>query len=107
MQKCWVFTKSATGSSRVPKCFILTRLLLLPFWPDRRSKSSDVVEGAVRHPYEFSQLFQQHFPACPRFVTRFSVSFTHGRVGRFAGTHETVTGAFIDHRFVFFAGGFH
>ena len=107
MQKCWAFTKSATGSSRVHRCFILTRLLLLLFWPDRWTKSSDVVESAVRDPYEFSQLFQQRFPPRPCFIAGFLVSLTHGRIVGFARAHETVASAFIDHRLVSLAGGFH
>src|SRR5439155_4868254 len=52
-----------------------------------------------------SELLEQLLPARPGVVARFFVSFAGGRT--FAFAHEAVTGAFVNHRLVFFAGRFH
>jgi hypothetical protein len=54
-----------------------------------------------------AQFFQQLLPPRPGFVARFFVAFAHGGIGWFSGAHETVAGAFVDDRFILFAGSFH
>src|SRR5439155_13991155 len=53
------------------------------------------------------QLLQQCLPARPRFVACFFVTFANGGIGWFTGTHETVSGAFVNHWLVFLAGSLH
>ena len=54
-----------------------------------------------------AQFFQQLLPASPGFVARFLVAFANGGIGWFSRAHETVARAFVDDRFILFAGGFH
>jgi hypothetical protein len=53
------------------------------------------------------QFFQQLLPPRPGFVARLLVALAHVGVSWLAGTHEAVTRTFVNHRLVFFAGGFH
>ena len=73
----------------------------------RTKKRMKTLQGG-QAPYELGtlrKLLQQRLPARPGIVARFLVRFA--RVGRFAFAHETVAGAFVNHRLIFFAGGFH
>src|SRR5205807_10342754 len=55
---------------------------------------------------DLRQLLEQRFPACPGLVTCLFVTLANVGIVWLAGTHETVTGAFVNHRLIFFAGCF-
>src|SRR2546425_13159625 len=48
------------------------------------------------------ELLKQRLPLRPSFVASFFVAFANSRIVRLARAHETVTGAFVNNRLVFF-----
>src|ERR1051325_3332261 len=70
-------------------------------------RSREDLTSSLEKSIHLLQLGEEFPPARPGFVPRLPVPFPLLRIVRLAGAHETVTGAFVDHRVIFFAGGFH
>src|SRR2546423_9999301 len=69
--------------------------------------SASFIGGNAEVSRRYLKLFEERFPARPGFVARFGVLVALLRIVRLARTHESVPGAFVNHRLVFFAGRFH